>query len=442
VPTLLDIFGPRSAFDGGLFLSDHKAETARRPIETLSADGRLHVPLRVRRGLETIPAVKAGDRVVAGQRLSRAASHDSVPVHAPAAGRIVKLDRVWTTRDGYLPCAILEPDGTADAVEQHQSWEDESVIVQLAECGAMSSQPRRPLHRVIQGAVAAGATDLIINAMETEPYLTADLRTLVEQPGRMIDAACELADALGVSRAILAVPFRHRRVVKRLMSEASGRFLEIAALANPYPQCHPAMLLKSVLDREIAPGGNVLDEGAVVLPLSAVRHAADALLDDKPVTHVVMAVAGDRVVHRGTYRVAIGTPLRRVAERVGLELPAVKAICGGPLTGLPLGHADAVVTVGTTALLLFSKAEGSTPVPCIHCGWCVEDCPVGIDPPSLMHLESKSDCTETQLSHLTACIDCELCTHVCPAELPLAATIRRMRMRFTAATETAGTASR
>ncbi len=442
MPTLLDIFGPRPAFDGGLFLSDHKAETARRPIETLSIDGPLHIPLQVRRGLETTPAVRAGDRVVAGQRLSHARSNDSVPVHAPVAGRIVKLDQAWTTRDGYLPCAVLDPDGTDDTVPQHQGWEEESVIVQLAECGAMSSQPRLPLHRVIQEAVAAGATDLIINAMETEPYLTADLRTLVEQPGRMIDAACELADALGVSRAVLAVPFRHRRVVKRLMSEASGRFLEIAALANPYPQCHPTILLTSVLDREIAPGGDVLDEAAVVLPLSAVRHAACALLDDKPVTHTVMAVAGDRVVHPGTYRVAIGTPLRRVAQRVGLDLPAAKAICGGPLTGLPLGHTDAVVTVDTTALLLFSRDQAPTPVPCIHCGWCVEDCPVGIDPPSLMHLESKSDCTATQLSHLTACIDCELCTHVCPAELPLAATIKRMRTRLTATGQTAGAGPR
>ncbi len=441
MPALLDIFGPRPAFDGGLFLSDHKAETARRPIETIAAGRRLHVPLQVRRDLETTPLVKAGDRVVAGQRLSHAISNDSVSVHAPVAGRIVKLDRVWTTRDGYLPCAVLDPDGTDDAVPQHQGWEEESVIVQLAECGAMSSLPRQPLHRVIQEAVAAGVTDLIINAMETEPYLTADLRTLVEQPGRTIDAACDLADALGVSRAILAVPFRHRRVVKRLMSEASGRFLEIAALANPYPQCHPAVLLKSVLDREISPGGSVLDEGAVVLPLSAVRHAADALLDDKPVTHTVMAVAGDRVVHPGTYRVAIGTPLQRVAQHAGLDLPAAKAICGGPLTGLPLGHTDAVVTVDTTALLLFSKAETPTPVPCIHCGWCVEDCPVGIDPPSLMHLESKTGCSQTQRSHLTACIDCELCTHVCPAELPLAATIKRMRTRFTAPTEPAGTAS-
>lgn len=442
MPALLDIFGPRPAFDGGLFLSDYKAETARRPIETLNTDGPLHIPLQVRRGLETIPVVKAGDRVLAGQRLSQATSNDSVPVHAPVAGRILRLDRAWTTHDGYLPCAVIEPDGTDDTVPQHQGWEEESVIVQLAECGAMCSRPRRPLHRVIQEAVAAGVTDLIINAMETEPYLTADLRTLVEQPGRTIDASCELADALGVSRAILAVPFRHRRVVKRLLSEASGRFLEIAALANPYPQCHPTVLLKSVLDREVAPGGNALDEGAVVLPLSAVRHAAEALLDDKPVTHTIMAVAGDDVVHPGTYRVAIGTPLRRVARRVGLSWPAAKAICGGPLTGLPLGHTDAVVTVDTTALLLFSKAENPTPVPCIHCGWCVEDCPVGIDPPSLMHLESKPACTDTQRSHLTACIDCELCTHVCPAELPLAATIKRMRTRFAAAADRTRTAPR
>ncbi|MFQ5429673.1 MAG: RnfABCDGE type electron transport complex subunit C [Phycisphaerae bacterium] len=427
---LLDLLGPRQAFDGGLFLPDHKSITARLPIETLHVEGPLHVPLTVHRDLETAPVVRTGDRVIAGQRLSHPVGPNGLPVHAPTSGRITAFSRVWTTLDGYLPGAVLEPDGRDEATPRHQGWEDESFIVQLAQRGVMCSRPRTPLHLLIREAIAAQATDLILNGMETEPYLTAELRMLVEMPGRIIDTACELADALGVSRAVLALPFRHRRVVRRLRAEAEGRHIEIAPLPNPYPQCHPIILVKSLLEQEIAPGGTPLDAGAVVLPLSAVAAAADALLDDRPVTHVTMTVAGDAVERGGTYRVAIGTPMRNVAEQVGIAAPVRRAVFGGPLTGLSLGHEDAVVTAETTALLLFANAEPAVPVPCIRCGWCVEDCPAGIDPPRLLDLEARPSCNGLELTRLRGCLDCGLCTYVCPSQLPLAETIRRTRTRF------------
>lgn len=437
---LADLLGPQPAFEGGLFLSDHKADTARRPIERLSVKGPLHVPLTVRADLETRSCVAVGDTVQRGERLALAIGHDSVPVHAPVAGRIGEFSRVWSPSDGFLPCVVVEPGDQDQAVPQRQGWEDESIIVQLAEKGVVCPSPRAPLHHVLQQAIAAGVTDLIINAMETEPFLTADLRTLVEQPGRIVDAACELADALGVERAIIAMPFRHRRVERRMKAEVDGRHVEIAAMANAYPQCHAVMLVKALLDREVAPGGSTLEEGVVVLPLAAVRYAADALLDDRPVTDTVMAVAGSAVDRPGTYSVAIGTPIGRLAERVGLVSPVARAVWGGPLTGLAILREEAVVTTDTAALLLFAEADLPEPVPCIHCGWCVEDCPVGIDPPGLMHLESSASCSKTELAGLRACLDCALCSYVCPAQLPLGETIHHIRTRLERSQQPAETA--
>ncbi|HPF38008.1 MAG TPA: 4Fe-4S dicluster domain-containing protein [Phycisphaerae bacterium] len=428
---LTHLLGPRSAFDGGLYLPDRKASLARRPIQTLHPEGPLHVPLTVRRDLPTEPVVRPGDRVVLGQALSRAANDQAVGVHAPCAGTIEALKRVWTVEDGFLPGAILSPDGSNERTRQHQGWDNESIIVQLAENGVVCDTPRAPLHVVMREAISAGVTDLIVNAMETEPYLTADLRTLVEFPGRMIDTTCELADALGVSRAILAVPFRHRRVVRRLQSEAAGRYVEIVALSNPYPQCHPVMLLKAVLDREVAPGASIFTEDAIVLPMATVRRASDALLSDLPTTHALMTVAGDIVEHAGTYRVPIGTRLSDLAKRVGLVAPAAQVIYGGPLTGSAFGYEEAVVTPDSKALLLFGRADISRPVPCVRCGWCVEDCPVGIDPPALMRLETESVCSDQKRTSLRACIECGLCSHVCPSRLPLSETIVRNRIRFT-----------
>jgi len=425
-----NVLGPRQTFDGGCFLPEHKAATARRPIQTIPADGPLFIPMQMAIGLETIPEAGVGATVLGGQRLARAATSSSLPIHAPTSGRIVALQRVWTPFDGLLPGLVLEPDGKNDWIEPARTWDSESFIFQLARNGVMCPRPRMPAHRLIQDAAAAGVTDLIINAVETEPYLSADLRTLVEEPGRIIDAVCEIADAVGARRAMIALPYRHRRVVKRMEAEAAGRHIDVIPLTARYPQCHPIVLIKTLLDREVGPGETMLDAGVLVLPVATVRAAAEALFDAMPVTHTVMTVAGDVVNHPGNYRVPVGTSVGRLAERVGLLAPVFQAVVGGPLTGVVIGRANAVVTCDTTALLLFGKAEPSNPVPCIHCGWCVEDCPVGLDPSALIHLEAERTCDPGSLALLQACVDCGLCSHVCPAQLPLAASIRRARFRF------------
>jgi electron transport complex protein RnfC len=225
-----------------------------------------------------------------------------------------------------------------------------------------------------------------------------------------------------------------------MRAEAAGRHVEVFPLPDVYPQCHPVLLVKSLLDREVAPGGNVLDEGVIVLPLAAVRGAAEALLDDRAVTHAVLTVAGDAVVRPGIFRVAVGTPMRDVAQYVGLTAPVTGVVCGGPLTGVALGNEHAVVTAEVPALLMFATTHHAAPTSCSHCGWCVEDCPVGVDPTALMNLESERHCHVMERQQLDACIACGLCSHVCPARLPLAETIRRVRMRHVLKKDTAGAA--
>lgn len=425
-----NVLGPRLTFEGGCFLPDHKSATARRPIETVAADHTLHVPLQLARNLSTVVEVHPGASVLGGQRIARAADSSSLPVHAPTSGKIASLGRVWTPIDGFLPAAVLEPDGKDAWLEPSRAWDSESFVAQLARHGVICHSPRVPAHRLVQDAVAAGVTELIVNAVETEPYLSADLRTMVEQPGRIIDATCEAADALGVKRAIIALPFRHRRVVKRVEAEAAGRHVEVAPLTSRYPQCNPVVLVKTLLDREVAPGDSTLDEQVLVLPLATMRAAAEALFDDRPITHAVMAVAGDAVDHAGTYRVPVGLPIRCLVERAGLLAPVLQAVVGGPLAGVALGREDAVVVADATALLLFSSVQTLRPVPCIHCGWCVEDCPVGLDPSSLAHLDAERSSDALTLACLQACVDCGLCSYVCPAHLPLAASIKRARLRF------------
>lgn len=430
MPLGLNLFSRRSGFDGGLFLADHKAVTARRPTETLVANGALNIPLAPNADIKTTVVTKIGQRLLGGDLLAAPVDAAGIGVHAPTSGVVTAFNRVWTAHDGFVPSALFEPDGRDERVQSQVAWEEESILAILSRHSVMCCNPRRPAHVVLRDAVSAGATTLIINGMETEPYLTADLRALVEMPGRMVDIACEIADAIGASRLIIAIPDRHRRVFKRIAAESVARFIEVVALPDKYPQCHPVMLTKTLLDMETSPGGSTLDLGVLVLSPGALRPMADAIFNDRPMTHVVISVAGDAVVNPGTYRVPIGIDFASIGRHVGLHSDAPTFVAGGPFTGIHVPRSDAVVTSSTTALLIFQSTQPVDPTACVHCGWCVEDCPVGISPVELAQLELQASCPTRLLPELRACIDCGLCTFVCPSRLPLAATIRHSRERF------------
>lgn len=438
MPLGLNLFSRRPGFDGGLFLADHKAVTARRPVEHVPLPPTLNIPLRHRVDLHTSIFAQVGQRLLGGELIAAPSNPDSIGVHAPTSGTITAFSRVWSGHDGYLPSAIFTPDGANERVAAQVAWEEESIIAMLARGGVMCCNPREPAHALLRTAVSAGINTLIINGMETEPYLTADLRALVEMPGRMVDVACEVADALGASRVLFAMPDRHRRIYKRIAAESIARFIDVVALPDKYPQCHPIMLAKTLLEIETPPGGSTLDIGALVLSPGALRPMADAIFDDRPMTHVVISIAGDAVATPGTYRVPIGMRFDTLGAHVGLHADAPTMVCGGPFTGVQVQRGDAVVTSSTTAVLFFQVTGRADPIGCVHCGWCVEDCPVGVSPVELSQLELQATCSPQLIPELRACIDCGLCTYVCPSRLPLAATISRCRDRFA---NTAGEAS-
>jgi electron transport complex protein RnfC len=58
--------------------------------------------------------------------------------------------------------------------------------------------------------------------------------------------------------------------------------------------------------------------------------------------------------------------------------------------------------------------------PCIRCAYCVEACPMHLNPSTLGLLAAKRD-YETMASefHLNDCFECGCCSYVCPSNIPL-----------------------
>ncbi len=421
---------------GGMFLPPARERTAGSLIGVMDPPAHLWIPLIQHESPACEPIVSVGDQVAPGQMIGRPPSGQGPAVHAPVAGRVVRHERVQTARRGLVPAVMVAVDrsatgSSAGAGEGRGPAVTPTTIEALAtlvdEAGLTDfARPSRGLGQRLRLTAGRKVSDLIINGMDAEPMLSAHGALLRERLGELLPAMTLLRDLIGARRVWLAV---EKRFAGECRKRATGEPARVVGLADRYPQANPILLVKTLLQRETPVRRSTLAVRAMVLELSAVDVLAGFLETGRPLTHRLLTVSGPSVARPGHYRVPIGTTLLHVLREVGLERSAWRVIDGGPLTGVAVESLDAVVTRETPAVLVLDhdSIRIPRPGPCVHCGWCQEDCPVGLDPQALLDLAERGKWAASASLHPFACIDCGLCSYVCPAELPLAEGLGRIK---------------
>ncbi len=88
----------RNTFEHGVHPAEHKELTCGLPIRRLPFAPQLVVPLSQHTGAPAVPLVRPGQEVVRGEPLARADGFVSVPMHAPATGRVEAIRLMPTAR--------------------------------------------------------------------------------------------------------------------------------------------------------------------------------------------------------------------------------------------------------------------------------------------------------------------------------------------------------
>jgi electron transport complex protein RnfC len=95
---------------------------------------------------------------------------------------------------------------------------------------------------------------------------------------------------------------------------------------------------------------------------------------------------------------------------------------GGPMMGTAIANLDAPVLKGTTGIVVLTRDEvrDTAQSPCIHCGRCLDACPMFLNPSLLSDLARAGRYDEMAAAHLADCMLCGSCSYVCPSSIPLA----------------------
>lgn len=418
-------------FVHGIQPPEHKETTARLPIHQFPFAPELNLPLQQHIGKPALCQVRIGQEVRRGEVIATADGDMSVPIHAPASGTITSIGLVPTIAGQPTMGIALRPFpastqevATGTPCDVHDAT-PQDILSAIQGAGIVGlGGAAFPTHVKLRVPEQHVIDTLIINGCECEPYLTTDHRVMLEQANDIMQGIRYVQKASGAARTVIAIEANKADAADVLQKHLPNDMpIRVEILPVKYPQGAEKILVKSLLGREIPAGGHAYHVGVVTVNVATAAEIGRLLPLGRGICERVITIAGDAIEKKGNYRMPIGTPLRFILEYVGAGSDIQRVFFGGPMMGNAIANRDVSITKGTSGVIALTREECGAVLneyPCIHCGACVDACPVGLNPSQLGKLAQKQRYVEmAQDFFLGECFECGCCSYVCPSHIPL-----------------------
>jgi len=435
-------------FKGGVHPDDNKELARGKAVETMPCPAELVISMSQHLGAPATCVVAVGDYVVKGQLLGERNGFISVPVHAPANGRITAIEPRPGPSGARVPAVILDttapvPEGLTPNLKPETSnlkpldWRSarrEDLFARIDAAGICGMGGAGfPTCVKLCPPPGKRCDYLIVNGAECEPYLCADFRLMLERADRVRTGVEILRKILGGCAVRLAVEANKPEAVAALekaFADIDGD-VEIVVLPVLYPQGSEKHQIYATVGRVVPePPALPIDVGCVVENVSTVAAVADAVEHGTLLLSRVTTVSGDAVREPKNVEAPLGTKYADlVAFCGGVKEPPAKVVSGGTMMGFAVPGLEIATTKTTSGLLLLSRRRVFQYVsqPCINCGRCVRACPMNLNPALIGRAVEADDLACAARAHVAVCIECGACTFVCPAYRPLTQLCRRAK---------------
>lgn len=416
---------------GGVHPPENKL-SAGKAIRTLGLPKQVVLPLSQHIGAPAVAIVKKGDTVKVGTQIAQAGGFVSAPIFSSVSGTVLKIDAAIDA-SGYRKPAIfidVEGDEWEESIDRSEdlvkdiSLTSEEIVKKISALGIVGlGGACFPTHVKLTPPPGNIAEILIINAVECEPYLTADHELMMEKAEQVAVGVSILMKAAKVNKAVIGIENNKPDAIA-LMTKVVAVYpgMEVMPLKVKYPQGGEKQLIDAVISRQVSSGALPISTGAIVQNVGTAYAVYEAIQKNKPLFERVVTVTGKSVKNPSNLLVRMGTPMSMLIEEAGgLPEDTGKVIGGGPMMGKALVSTEIPIVKGSSGVLIMPNFDAARREAqnCIRCAKCVSACPMGLEPFLLGALAEHSDWERMETEKIMDCIECGSCQFTCPANRPL-----------------------
>lgn len=393
-------------------------------------------PLSQHIGAPAKAVVAKGDKVKVGQVIAEAGGFVSANIHSGVSGTVLKIDNVIGIGGYRQPAIIIKVEGDEwdekidrsdklETIDQHPELTPEEIVNRVKAAGVVGMGGACfPTHVKLCPPPGAKAECVIINAVECEPYITADYRLMMEKADEIIVGTQLLMKAVKVDKGYIGIEDNKPAAIDLLTQKcASIANIEVVPLAKKYPQGGEKQLIDAVIRRQVpAPPAIPINVGAVVQNVGTAFAVYEAVMKHKPLFERYTTVTGKKMEKPGNFLVRMGTPFQQMIDKCGgLPDGNNKVLAGGPMMGKAVTSLEVAVGKGQNSITVISGEEAvrKEADPCIRCAKCVSACPMGLEPYLLATASAMKLYDKCEEEDIVSCIACGSCQFTCPSHRPI-----------------------
>lgn len=264
---------------------------------------------------------------------------------------------------------------------------------------------------------------ICINAVECEPYLSADHRLVLEFPFRILRGITYAQQAFGAKHAVICIKKKYEDLYNTLTAAIARHpefNIEVKRVGNYYPQGWEIEMIKSGLGIKVPAGVLPSKLGVMVFNVSTIVGLYKAIRYNMAVVKRNFTITGNGITVPQNFRVRVGTSLKELIEYSksykGDENKVM--ILGGPMMGANLVRDDGVITRTCTSCIVLNEKK-EIEEPCVRCGSCVYSCPAELQPVQIMQAVKNKDKDALVKLNIKSCILCGMCSYTCTSKIHL-----------------------
>ncbi len=417
----------------GIKLEKKKKISITENIKEINAPKIVYIPLMNGNAQNVTVFVKRNEYVCKGQMIGKIKGDFGIPLFSSVSGTVI--DFIEKTGPNGLPvkCVAIENDGKEREEKNVSSrtlittYTKDEFVACLHDCGIVgmggSSFPT-----YVKYKTDTDLKTLIVNAVECEPYSTADymlLKTKVEEILECCDAIMEINH---MEECYIAIKI-HNDELKEIIKTFIGTYPKVQIIEVPdiYPMGWEKSLVRYIkhVDYKNIP----LEKGIVVNNISTVYAIYEALKYHKPLIERVVTFSGEVCEHPQNIKVKIGTSAKEIIhEVIKTTEKQYTIVSGGPMMGNVSRGDDIIIGPNVNCILLFEDTLQERSISCIRCGKCVRVCPAKIAP--VLIKDSIHNEKRLQSLHVNKCIECGLCSYICPSKIAVREYVRKAKEKI------------